>query len=286
MPLRDFFHPPLSNDLDWESVHHVWATTIVRALNDKLLPPRYRAQPEIQIGRNIEVDIATFEREQSGNGQGGAVATKARAPAEATRALAVTFPADDLFEVRVVDRQRARRLVAAIELVSPSNEDRPESRRTFAAKCASYLQARVSVVIVDTVTERRQDLYEELLLLLGREREGPGLAIHRSMRRRCGRRKQRDSGASRSGNHPWRLGEKCRPCRCGSPTTSPCRWSGRRPTKRLAAGFAWTEKAKARPNRSALWIWCMTGHCELIGLRPHGIGMVGGLRWGKVSSRR
>jgi hypothetical protein len=172
MPLRDFFHPPLSNELDWESVHHVWATTIVRALNDRLLPPRYRAQPEIQIERNVEVDIATCEREQFGNGQGGNVVTKAWAPAEATRALEVAFPTDDLFEVRVVERQRARRLVAAVELVSPSNKDRPESRRTFAAKCASYLQARVSVVIVDTVTDRQHDLYEELLLLLGCEREG------------------------------------------------------------------------------------------------------------------
>jgi hypothetical protein len=57
-------------------------------------------------------------------------------------------------------------LVAAIELISPGNKDRPETRRAFAAKCASYLQQGVGLVIVDVVTERLANLHDELVGLL------------------------------------------------------------------------------------------------------------------------
>jgi len=57
--------------------------------------------------------------------------------------------------------------VAAIELVSPANKDRPEHRRIFVAKCASLLREQVSVVIVDLVTVRNFNLYADLLDLIG-----------------------------------------------------------------------------------------------------------------------
>src|SRR5262249_52761728 len=55
---------------------------------------------------------------------------------------------------------------AAIELVSPSNKDRPGSRRTFAAKCAGYLKHGIGLVIVDVVTARQSNLHAELLKTL------------------------------------------------------------------------------------------------------------------------
>jgi hypothetical protein len=57
-------------------------------------------------------------------------------------------------------------LRAAIELVSPSNKDRPGSRQTFAVKCASYLKQGVSVVIVDIVTARDANLHAEIFDVL------------------------------------------------------------------------------------------------------------------------
>ena len=39
-------------------------------------------------------------------------------------------------------------LVAAIELVSPGNKDRPEARLAFAAKCVSYLTRGVGLIVV------------------------------------------------------------------------------------------------------------------------------------------
>jgi hypothetical protein len=172
MPLRDHFRGPVSDEVDWASFHSAWANTMVRRLNERLLPPRYRSQPEVHLGTDLEIDIASFEREAAGPApeDGNGVATAVWAPPQPTRTAAVDFPAQDLFEVRVHDRRRGMRLVAAVELASPRNKDRPESRRAFAVKCASYLQAGVSVVVVDVVTDRQADLYAEVLPLLGQER--------------------------------------------------------------------------------------------------------------------
>ena len=77
------------------------------------------------------------------------------------------LPDVDEYEVRVFDDEN-RRLVAAIEIVSPANKDRPDHRHLFVAKCANLLQKGVCVSIVDLVTVRRFNLYAELLALLGR----------------------------------------------------------------------------------------------------------------------
>jgi hypothetical protein len=124
MPLRDRFRAPLRDELDFESFHSAWANTMVRHLNERLLPPRYRSQPEVHLGTQVEIDVSPA----------------VWAPAQASQCLEVEFPVQDVFEIRVVDRRRGTRLVAAVELVSPRNKDRPESRRVFAVKCASYLE--------------------------------------------------------------------------------------------------------------------------------------------------
>jgi hypothetical protein len=54
-----------------------------------------------------------------------------------------------------------------VELVSPGNKDRPESRRQFVAKCAALLGQGVCVSIVDLVTARQFNLYADLLQLIG-----------------------------------------------------------------------------------------------------------------------
>ena len=72
----------------------------------------------------------------------------------------------DTIEIEVRNDEEGYRVVAAIELVSPANKDRPGHRKAFAAKCAAYLQQDVSVVIVDVVTNRRENLHVELMDLL------------------------------------------------------------------------------------------------------------------------
>jgi hypothetical protein len=179
MPLRDHFRPPLDDRRHWEGFHATWPVMIVALLRRKL-PRRYFAEPRVHSGASAEIDVVTFEDEGEsvlaagdGNDNGG-VATAVWAPPRPTLAVATDLPAQDVYEVLVYDEKRHCRLVAAVEIVSPANKDRPEHRRTFASKCAALLRERVSVVIVDVVTTRTQNLYGELLDLIGHS--DPGLS--------------------------------------------------------------------------------------------------------------
>ncbi|MGH7200347.1 MAG: DUF4058 family protein [Planctomycetaceae bacterium] len=167
MPLLDHFHPPLKEKRDWDGVHALWASVIVQHLNDKLLPDRYFAEPQVKWGRMAQIDVGTIDLEPSeaAMGQGG-LATAVWSPPRAALRAAVDFADLDDIEVRVYKSEGGRKLVAAVELISPANKDRPTHREAFAIKCAAYLQRGVSVVMVDIVTERTANLHGELMRLL------------------------------------------------------------------------------------------------------------------------
>lgn len=170
MPLLDHFHPPLHRARHWESFHSRWAGAIHDALNI-ILPKPYFAEMQVHIGSRVEIDIATLHDDQEGaqaeleNG-GGGVATLARvwAPPVAPMSIPAIFP--DSIEVLVYNMQSGYTLVAAVELVSPGNKDRPQARRGFAAKCASYLQQGIGLVVADVVTNEKGNLHNELVELL------------------------------------------------------------------------------------------------------------------------
>lgn len=89
----------------------------------------------------MEVDVAAYEKEDAHsnlNALGGA-ATAVWAPAAPTIAVETDLPDYHEYEARVYGATRKRRLVAAIEIVSPANKDRPEHRNAFIAKCAALL---------------------------------------------------------------------------------------------------------------------------------------------------
>jgi hypothetical protein len=176
MPLRDHFRPPVDNLVQWEAVHATWPVMIVAQLRRRL-PRPYIALPRTHSGPTIELEVSTFEKEgeaalSAGNGKGG-VATAVWAPPRPTHTVSTDLPAQDAYEVRVFDSQRLRRLVAAIEIVSPANKHRPEHRHAFVAKCAGLLRELVSVIVIDPVTTRpvttrSQNLYAEFLDFIGR----------------------------------------------------------------------------------------------------------------------
>src|SRR5262245_23282979 len=148
MPLLDHFHPPLRPARRWESLHAAWANAIMGWLNETVLPTRYYAETQIHIGSRVEVDVGTLEEENPPvstpkNGPGGVVAAEAWAPPAPPLTLPAVFP--DEIELQVFDAEAGNYLVAAIELVSPGNKDRPETRRAFAAKCCSYLQLGIGL---------------------------------------------------------------------------------------------------------------------------------------------
>jgi hypothetical protein len=133
------------------------------------LPKRYFAEVQVTLSAHIEVDVATLDsisapaEHEEGNG-GVALTREVYAPPVAPLQLPAAFP-DDI-EVRVIGGPTGPHLVAAVELVSPGNKDRPDARRVFAAKCVSYMAAGVGVVIVDIVTDRLANLHDEMVALM------------------------------------------------------------------------------------------------------------------------
>jgi hypothetical protein len=170
MPLRNHFHPPVSKKSSWEGFHAMWPASIVQQLR-KQLPPGYVAEPRVHLGTLMEKGVGALEWNEvsragvaNGNGDAAMAAWTAMSPAVAVE----TDPPDEYeYEVRIFDLERERKLVAVIELVSPANKDRPESRQAFIAKCAALLRKGVAVSIVDLVSSRRFNLYAQLMEFIG-----------------------------------------------------------------------------------------------------------------------
>jgi hypothetical protein len=163
MPLLDHFHPPLSERRHWEAFHARWASAIADNLNEAGLPEYLFAEPTVSIGGQVQVDVATFD-EGAGPPANGARAV-GTLPQAATTAPTWVIPAvfPDCFEVQVLNSEGGLRLVAAIELVSPGNKDRPQKRRAFAVKCASYLFQGIACIVLDVVTSRAANLHNEIM---------------------------------------------------------------------------------------------------------------------------
>jgi hypothetical protein len=201
MPLRDHFHRPGDRNPNWDRVHGGWPMVIVQHL-DRVLPPRYQAAPQIRFGQ-LEIDVGTFDDDPVSPVESHGTATELWAPPAPTRLLTSTQIHDE-YAVEIFT-ESDQRLVAAIELVSPANKDRPESRRAFVNKCAALLQQDVCVSIVDVVTERSANLYVELLEIF----EVPEPPMPESIYAVTIRR--------RSAAHPWQLASWVHPLRVGGP---------------------------------------------------------------------
>ncbi len=163
MPLLDHCHPPLSVSHPWKGFHSAWANALTNQLNE-VLPEGYYAIPEVPLGDQIEIDVASLERPGNGAAARTGVDTVAWAPPR-LRAV-VDFARVQGVEVHVFQDAGGPQLRAAIELVSPANKDRPRSRLTFAARCVGYLERGVGVVVIDTVTTRRANLHAEIAAAL------------------------------------------------------------------------------------------------------------------------
>jgi hypothetical protein len=208
MPLRDHFRPPVEDRHSWDELHGMWPAVIVQQLFP-ILPAGYVAAPRVHVGSAFEIVVSTYERdeparEEMAKDKNGGIAVATWAPPKPTLTLETELPDQDEYEVRVYDARHGRRLVAAIDFASPSNKDRPKSRRAFVAKVAALLQRDVSVSIVDVVTIRQFNLYADLLELIGRTdpmlgAEPPALyAITIRGRKRAGKRPLLDTWFHRS----------------------------------------------------------------------------------------
>ena len=174
MPLRDHFRYPLDDQHRWDSLHGGWPMKICEYLVSQM-PPEFVALPTVHLGGSVEIDIGAFEDvapdraprrdwHPNDNGDGGTATLTQTQP---SLSVEIDRPDADEYEVRIYDSKRQSKLVAAIEIVSPSNKDRPETRRAFVDKFAALLRQDVSVAIVDLVTPYHFNLYADLLERLG-----------------------------------------------------------------------------------------------------------------------
>ena len=166
MVLLDHFHPPLSIRRHWHAFHNAWATYIASDLNQRL-PQGYFTEPNVQF--EIGIDVAAFE-------EAGSVDTSVviSLPVHSSQwqppALSQTIPIEptsETVEISIFNSEAGPTLAGAIKLVSPANKDRATQRDAFVAKCQSYLQQGIGLVIVDVVTSRSANLHNALMIRLG-----------------------------------------------------------------------------------------------------------------------
>ena len=227
MPLRDHFHSPLMDLGPWEAIHGGWPMVIIQHLA-RCLPERFVAAPRVHLGAQAEIDIAAFDRDPRSPDQPDAASGRTKtaiwAPVEPTLARETALADFDEYEVQIFDTRYGRKLVAAIEIISPANKDRPESRRQFTAKCASLIRQGICVVLVDLVTSHHFNLYAELLEWIGQHDEKltdpppvstpqPGVGIPTEPLA-CWKR----------GIILWKLNSRCQLFPSGSRPRSPSRW--------------------------------------------------------------
>jgi hypothetical protein len=169
MPLLDHFHPPLYPHHQWQSFYSSWATRLADALMERA-PREFQAEEHIRLGPTVEIDISGDEwaKEQLPAPQNGPTPDTPFLVGWVPPAARYTMPAlsPETFEVRIFSTEGGLTLVAAIELISPGNKDRPEERRAFAVKCASYLYQGVALIVIDIVTSRRANLHNEVMRLM------------------------------------------------------------------------------------------------------------------------
>ena len=146
---------------DWSRVeagifhhfHTLWLAEISNALNDSLLPPGYYALAEQHAGQKI-ADVLTLHAGPSGSSPSSPTGGVAVADAPPRTRLTQTFPArpgarPGRRRTLIVRHVTGHRIVALLEVVSPSNKDRSRHVTQFARKVAGVLRAGVHVSVID-----------------------------------------------------------------------------------------------------------------------------------------
>lgn len=164
MPLFDHFQPPMSKARHWDSILARWASAVADRLDQDWLPDGYFAEFHVHVGGRLDVATEECQPPQSWT------------PPPPDARIPAIFP--DVVELLVFHAEAGRSLVAAVEFVTPANKDRPEARRGFAARCASYLQDGIGLIVIDIVTSRKANLHDELVALM--EIRDPATIAHKA----------------------------------------------------------------------------------------------------------
>ena len=141
MPLHDW-----AERTEWEGVHIYWMGEIAQWLKSRL-PPGYRAiigsSPFTRLGVSLgKPDVSLTN---------GTKALPAMAPTVSPDSSEPDFETvvATLVEDHTLLVELNQRLVAAVEIISPGNKDRPERRDQNAARYLGYIRERVHLLLID-----------------------------------------------------------------------------------------------------------------------------------------
>jgi hypothetical protein len=145
MPLHDW-----TDDRGWDSVHQLWITSLLYWLQERL-PVGYRAYlgsvPGLTIAAEPGRPDLSVRTWPSPDPQGGATPAAALLEGPEPDFHAVSLLGPELQSAVHIFHQG--RLVAAVELVSPRNKDRPSSREFYRNRYLGYLWSGVHLLLVD-----------------------------------------------------------------------------------------------------------------------------------------
>ena len=160
MPLHLWKNPRVS----WKSFHNFWIVQIAAHLNE-VLPPGFQARPtELVVG--IEPDVLVTQQQE--HPETASPLKSQPVLMEATLTAVISPPAEAPF-VGVYSEYDATHLVAAIELVSPSNKHSNADVQTFVSKARLLLEDGVHLMIVDVISDPARRIRKPLLQHLGIE---------------------------------------------------------------------------------------------------------------------
>jgi hypothetical protein len=145
MPLHDW-----TDERGWDSIHQLWINSLLFWVQDRL-PRGFRAYlgsvPGLAVATEPgrpDLGVRAWEPPEVETSAASPEAL-AEGPAPDFQAVALLYP-EPFPAVHVYDRGR---LVAAIELVSPRNKDRPSSREFYRNRYLGYLWSGVHLMLVD-----------------------------------------------------------------------------------------------------------------------------------------
>ncbi|WP_439627399.1 DUF4058 family protein [Gemmata sp.] len=144
MPLHDW-----ADDRGWNSLHLVWQNELLELIQQRL-PPGYRAYigsvPALTIdapnGRP-DLNVRTWEGEPGG--------TAAQPTGDPTAPDTETVAVFDLDPQTALHIDLHGQLVAAIEIVSPRNKDRPSARERYTGRSLAYVRQGVHLMLIDVL---------------------------------------------------------------------------------------------------------------------------------------
>jgi len=160
MPLHVWKNPRVA----WKSFHNFWVVQIAEYLNE-VLPPGFQARPtELIVG--IEPDVLLTQ--QADHPETAFPLKPQPGLMQATRTMVLPPPMEKPF-VGVYSDYDASRLVAAIELVSPSNKESPVEAQAFIEKALLFLRDGVHFMVIDVISDPARSIRRPLLERLGLE---------------------------------------------------------------------------------------------------------------------